>query len=196
MTRRSLAALALVCVAVPLAAQTSGTQKPPERAIRRDIPRTDMIRRAYAAGTRDTTGRPGAKYWQLWMDYTINARFDAPASTVSGRERIVLHNNSDSAMTSVVLRLDQNLFAANVPRAEVVTEITDGMKVTHLAVDGQPVDLAPPAAGRGGGGRGGRGATATPPGTSFVTGLGLTSARITLAKPIAAHGTGTIDADW
>jgi hypothetical protein len=196
MIRRSLTALALVCVAVPLVAQTSGTQKPPERAIRRDIPRTDMIRRAYAAGTRDTTGRPGAKYWQLWMDYTINARFDAPASTVSGRETIVLHNNSDSAMTSVVLRLDQNLFAPNVPRAEVVTEITDGMKVTRLAVDGQPVDLAPPAAGRGGGGRGGRGAAATPPGTSFVTGLGLTSARITLAKPIAAHGTGTIDADW
>ena len=31
----------------------------PERAIRRDIPITNMIQRAFAAGTRDSTGRPG-----------------------------------------------------------------------------------------------------------------------------------------
>jgi hypothetical protein len=182
---------------VPLVAPTAAAQKAPERAIRRDIPRTDMIRRAYAAGTRDTTGRPGPKYWQLWLVYTINARFDAPTSTIPGRETAVIHNNSDSAMTSVQLRLDQNLFAPNVPRAEVVTEITDGMKVTRLAFDGQPVDLTPPAGGRGGfAGRGGRGGAVAPPTTSYATGLNLTSARITLSKPIPAHGTGTIDADW
>jgi hypothetical protein len=148
----SLAMLAALAAASFVAAPAAGAQKAPERAIRRDNPHTDMIRRAYAAGTRDTTGRPGPKYWQLWMDYTINARFDAPSSTITGRETAVIHNNSDSAMTSVVLRLDQNLFAPNVPRAEVVTEITDGMKVTRLAYDGMPVDLTPPAGGRGGAG--------------------------------------------
>lgn len=35
----------------------------PERPVRRDIPMTDMIRRAFAAGTRDASGRPGPRYW-------------------------------------------------------------------------------------------------------------------------------------
>ena len=34
-------------------------QQPVPRAIRRDVPLTNAIRRAYDAGTRDTTGRPG-----------------------------------------------------------------------------------------------------------------------------------------
>src|SRR5262245_29058040 len=72
-------------------ATAARTQAPP-RAIRRDIPLTNMIRQAFAAGTRDSSGKPGAKYWQLWMDYTINARFDAPTSTVTGRETAIIHN--------------------------------------------------------------------------------------------------------
>ena len=39
------------------------------RAIRRDLPITNSIRRAYDAGTRDMTGRPGPNYWQLQTDY-------------------------------------------------------------------------------------------------------------------------------
>ncbi|MEO7454857.1 MAG: hypothetical protein ABIY52_01250, partial [Gemmatimonadaceae bacterium] len=58
-----LAALALV---VAGAAHAQAPAKAPERAIRRDIPLTNMIRRAMAAGTRDSTGRPGRAYWQLW----------------------------------------------------------------------------------------------------------------------------------
>jgi hypothetical protein len=190
---RRLVALTLFA-ALPCAARAQSAPKLPERAVRRDIPMTNMIRRAFAAGTRDSTGRPGAKYWQLWMDYTINARFDAPTSTITGRETAVIHNNSDSAMTSIVMRLDQNLFSANVPRAEVVTDITSGMNVTRLAVNGENVDLTPPPnAGRGGRGRG---APPTPPTRPFVTGVTQTSARITLVNPIPAHGTGTVDADW
>ncbi|MEO9250083.1 MAG: M1 family peptidase, partial [Gemmatimonadaceae bacterium] len=142
MTVRSVAALALLASAVasPLSAQQSAQQPAPlstpsgtPRAIRRDIPLTNMIRRAWEAGTRDSTGRPGRNYWQLWNDYTINARFDAATSTVTGSERVVVHNNSDSAMRTIVLRLDQNIYRANVPRAETVPEITDGMVVTRLS---------------------------------------------------------------
>jgi hypothetical protein len=181
--------IALLCLsALPLAAQ----QRAPERAVRRDIPMTNMIRRAFAAGTRDSTGRPGRNYWQLWMDYTINARFEPSTSTVSGSETAVIHNHSDSAMHSVVLRLDQNLFAPNVPRAEQVTEITDGMVVTKLSVNGEAVDLEPPPVVRGRG----RGVAAPPPTRPFVTGVHTTSARITLVNPIPAGGTGTIQAEW
>ena len=55
----------------------------PERAVRRDIPLTNMIRRAFAALTRDSTGRPGPRYWQLWTDYAIEARLDAPSGVVT-----------------------------------------------------------------------------------------------------------------
>ena len=60
------------CVA--LAATTAQSQQPvehapvtampawPERAVRRDLPLQPGIRRAYAAGTRDTTGAPGPRY--------------------------------------------------------------------------------------------------------------------------------------
>ncbi|PYO80017.1 MAG: hypothetical protein DMD63_02445 [Gemmatimonadetes bacterium] len=51
--------------------QRSAAVKLPERPIRRDIPMTNMIQRAFAAGTRDSTGRPGRNYWQLWTDYKI-----------------------------------------------------------------------------------------------------------------------------
>ena len=100
-----------------------------------------MIRRAFAAGTRDSTGRPGRNYWQLWMEYTINARLEPATSRLTGRETIVLHNNSDSAMRSIVMRLDQNIYAPNVPRAEQMPDITDGMKVTRLSVNGQNAEL-------------------------------------------------------
>jgi len=163
----------------------------PPRAVRRDLPHTDMIRRAWAAGTRDASGRPGAHYWQLWMDYTIHASLDPATSTVTGRETTVIHNASDSAMTSLQLRLDQNLFAPNVPKLESVPEITRGMVVSRMAFNGQPVDLDPPAPVRRG--RGGRPAQEV---RLAAYGIDQTAARITLPTPIPAHGTGTLDTEW
>jgi len=116
----------------------------PDRAIRHDIPLTRAIRKAFAAGTRDSTGRPGPKYWQLDVGYRINARLDVPTATITGSETATVTNNSDDELRWVQLRLDQNIYAANVPRAEQVPEITDGMRVTRLSVNGQPVDLNPP----------------------------------------------------
>src|SRR5438270_7976567 len=95
-------------ISVPLAAQT--TARLPERAVRRDIPMTNAIRRAFAAGARDSTGRPGRNYGQLRTDYTINARLDPATSRIAGRETIVLHNNTRDSLTQIVMRLDQNLF--------------------------------------------------------------------------------------
>lgn len=174
------------------AATTASLPLPlPERAVRRDIPLTDMIRRAYAAGTRDSTGRPGARYWQLWMDYKIDARFDSATESISGTETAIIHNNSDSSMSAIVLRLDQNLFSANVPRAEVVTEITPGMQVTKLTVNGAPVDLDPPPPVRRR-----RGEAPRPPTSLVVRNIDQTVARIELPTPIPAHGTATVGAEW
>ncbi|HMA43618.1 MAG TPA: M1 family metallopeptidase [Gemmatimonadales bacterium] len=177
--------------ASPITVSSQATPKYPPRAVRRDIPMTNMIRRAFAAGTRDSSGRPGSRYWQLWTEYTIAARFEPATGVLTGHERVVVRNNSDSAMSRIVLRLDQNLFAANVPRAEVVTQITDGMQLTTMSVDGQPVNLTPPPRvfRRGPNGE-------PPPVTLAVYDTTQTVATVTLPNPVAAHDSVTLEADW
>jgi hypothetical protein len=162
------------------------------RAIRRDIPLTNGIRRAFEAGTRDTTGRPGPNYWQLKTDYTIEARLDPASDTITGNEKIALHNNSPEELTEIVLRLDHNIFRGLVPRGgSVPAENTDGMVVTRMSVNGDDVDLAPPPPQFG---RRGRGANA--PRRLAAYGLDQTSARVTLVTPIAAKSTATIEIAW
>ena len=181
--------VSLVAVSV-LVLPVAASAQAPTRAIRRDIPLSNSIRAAHAAGTRDSTGRPGAKYWQAQVDYTISARLDVPAMRITGREAVVIHNNSDSAMRTIQLRLDQNIYAANVPRAEQVPEITDGMRVTRMTVNGESVDLNPPPQRRGQFG-------AAPQAANLAaSGMMLTSARITLPTPIAPHSKATLEADW
>src|SRR4051812_8696191 len=94
---------------IVFAAPMVGAQTVPPRAIRRDIPMTNAIRKAFAAGTRDSSGRPGRNYAQLRTDYTINARLDPATSRISGRETIVLSNNTADSLPQIVLRLDMNL---------------------------------------------------------------------------------------
>jgi hypothetical protein len=176
----------------PAAAVAQAPVRPPERAVRRDIPMTDMIRRAFAAGTRDSTGSPGPRYWQLWTDYTIRARLDAAAGVVSGHERVVVRNSSDSAMRRIVLRLDQNAFSANAARAQDVPDaiqLTDGMQVTALQVNGQAVNLNPPPRVR-------RFGAPPPAPTLAAYNLRTTSAVITLPDSVPAHGSFTLEADW
>jgi len=171
------------------AATDQSTASLPERAVRRDIPLTNSIRRAFAAGTRDSTGRPGRNYWQLWMDYRINARLDPVTSTVTGREIATIHNNSDSTIESVVLRLDQNLFAPKTPRLSSPNEITEGMILTKLVLNGRSLNVNDTS-------------RAPIPGSSrraaaLATVLRqTTSVRIQLPTPIAPRGTGTVEAEW
>ena len=130
----------------------------PERAVRRDIPITNAIRRALVAGSRDSTGRANRQYWQLRTDYVIAVTLDVPASRLTGRETITITNNSPDALQTIRMRLDANHFIGTVPRAAtwVPAENTEGLMITRMTVDGKPVNLAPAAGGGGrGGGRGG-----------------------------------------
>ncbi|HMJ18784.1 MAG TPA: M1 family peptidase, partial [Gemmatimonadaceae bacterium] len=186
MTARLLAVLAPLAI-LPLVWSSSAAQTG-QRSVRRDIPMTSMIRRAHAAGTRDSTGRPGRSYWQLWTDYKIAARLDSAKSTVTGRETVTFRNNSDSAMTSIVLRLDQNIFRPEAPRVSAMDVLTDGMKISRLVVNGQTLDVRDTLG------------SPIPNSTRRTTPvsriLRQTSARIPLATPVAAHSSGTLEADW
>ncbi|MEO8201536.1 MAG: M1 family metallopeptidase [Gemmatimonadota bacterium] len=157
-------------VAMPLAAQ----QNIPERAVRRTIPISRGFERGLLAGTRDSSGRPGAKYWQLRTDYAISASLNAATGQITGHEVVTISNASDSALRQVGLRLYQNRFAANVARAEPVNEITTGITISKLVANGQTIDVA---------------ARARQWSTTTVT-------PIPLMNPIPAHGSGTLELDW
>jgi len=184
----------IVAQSRPAAAATPADSVP--RAIRRDVPLTNSILRAYEAGTRDKTGSPGPNYWQLQTDYTINARLDPPSESITGTETITVHNNSQQELTEIVLRLDHNIFRGLVPRGlSVPAENTEGMIVTKLAVNGDVVDLnAAPAPG-GGRGRGGRG-RGDAPRTLSVSGLDQTVARVSLANPVPPKSTAKLEIAW
>ncbi|HEX7121575.1 MAG TPA: M1 family metallopeptidase [Gemmatimonadaceae bacterium] len=184
MTRPTLVVALLVAPALAWA-QTSAL---PERPIRRDIPITNAIRRAFEAGTRDSTGRPGRNYWQLRTDYTINVRLDPGTARLTGRETVVLHNTSPDTLSEIVLRLDMNHFRFGVPRAApwVPAEETDGMVITRLVVNGDTADLNAPPGRRGG----------PPPTRPTVMGLQSTVARVNLVRPIPPRSRATLEIEW
>jgi hypothetical protein len=170
-------------------APSTGPEVP--RAIRRDVPLTNAIRAAFDAGTRDRSGRPGPNYWQLQTDYVINASLDPATQTIMGSETITLHNNSPAPLGAIMLRLDHNIFRERVPFASSwrPAELTGGMIVTKIVVNGETVDFATPFFGPRGRG------SATPPQTAVI-GLDTTLAAIRLRTPVPAGSRATLEIDW
>ena len=187
--------IAVLILAVACTARTAPAPAPvqhtvPDRAIRRDIPLTDKILHGLVTGTRDSSGRPGRNYWQQQVDYVINAKLDPATSVISGRETITLHNNAPVPLSSIVFRLDQNYFAPNAARIGPIPrgmEITNGMNVTRMTVNGQSVNLAPPPRRRG------VNPAANGP---VVFNLDQSVADVALQNLIAPHGSASIDIEW
>jgi hypothetical protein len=197
--------LAPVAASLTLIAGSLGAQaatRLPERAVRRDIPITNAIRRAYAAGTRDSTGRPGRNYWQLRTDYTISVRLDPATSRLTGRETIVLRNLSPDSLDRIMLRLDPNIFLGNTPQTApwVPAEVTDGMVLTRLSVGGQSVNLGPPPDATFGGARAAQTAAAAQagevPNQPTVLNLRSTLATVRLPSKIAPRASTTLEIEW
>ena len=105
------------------------------------MPLTPSIRHAYAAGTRDSSGAPGAKYWQQRVDYRIDATLDAPSGILKGSETITLHNTTPDTLKHIALRLYQNYYKAPTARNDYVTDVTDGIVIERLSVNGTSVSL-------------------------------------------------------
>lgn len=99
------------------------------------------FKEAYARGMRDSSGSPGKKYFQQKVDYVIEAAIDPAISRLSGSGTITLHNTTPDTLTSVALRLYQNYFTPRVQRTDYVTDITDGITVDRLLVNGSAVQV-------------------------------------------------------
>ena len=193
MIRRPIITLAAIgAIVLPfsvLAQQAAAPSTEVPRAVRRDVPMTNAIRRAFAAGTRDNTGRPGPNYWQLQTDYTINVRVDPATQTLTGTETIALVNNSPDALRQIYLRLDHNIFRNRVPFAAswVPGEITDGMVITKLVVNGDAFDASTiPSTGRASAGAG----------KATASSLDRTLGIISLPTPIAPKSKATLEIGW
>ena len=162
----------LVLVLSPLAFYS--TPLPAQRPIARQIPLGPMIERAYSAGTRDSSGSPGRNYWQQTVDYSIRARLDVDSAILHGTETITLHNTSPDTLSYIVLRLYQNYFRAESERNDYVTDVTDGVTVEHVAVNGGAVSIS----------------------DSDAYEVDGTLARVRPAAPILPGATATVDLSW
>ncbi len=166
MTNRLILVLSLLATA-------AGTAQTPPRAIRRTIPITNSFRAGLASGTRDSTGRPGPRYWQLRLGYRIEAQLDPSTAMITGHEVVTIPNASDTALTQLVLRLYQNRFDSRSPRTRVPPSVTGGMTITRLLVNGAAIDTARMR--------------------DWADG---TIAVVPLAHPIAPGDTAVLEAEW
>ncbi|HEY1056739.1 MAG TPA: M1 family peptidase, partial [Emticicia sp.] len=85
---RALSAVLLLITSSVFAQQNTqrSSIETTKRSIRQDVPMTNAIRKAFAAGTRDFSGKPGPNYWQFEADYTIQASIDPATQVITGTE--------------------------------------------------------------------------------------------------------------
>ena len=107
------------------------------------VPRN--IQAAIDKGTRTADGRPGTNYWQNRADYSIQVHFDPRTRLVSGRETIAYSNNSQDTLRQLLFKLYPNLYKKGAARNSAVRaeDLTDGVAVSNVAIEGQPAAGAP-----------------------------------------------------
>ncbi len=134
-----LAAVVAVVVASLAATSTLSAQEadrdPVLRPSAHPIVPTTGYRRAVEAGTRTADGSPGTAYWQQEAAYELEARLDARARRLEGSGRILYRNRSPDTLDVLHLHLHQNLHAPGTVRNEP-QELTGGVELDTVAVDG------------------------------------------------------------
>jgi hypothetical protein len=100
------------------------------------VPRA--IARAYRNGTRSTSGKPGASYWQNRARYSITVTALPPAPAITGSEQITYFNNSPDTLRNVGMKLFMNIHRPGAPNEEGATDayLTTGVHVDSFAVNG------------------------------------------------------------
>ena len=99
------------------------------------------FQKAYKNGTRSMDGKPGEKYWQNFVDYTMEVAVTPETRAVVGKSTVVYTNNSPDDLNSIIIRLYYDVFKKGNKRGMSVNtdDIGDGVdlksvKVTRLIV--------------------------------------------------------------
>ncbi len=101
------------------------------------------VTRAYEKQTRQTDGRPGKMYWQNKAGYDIQVDVDVKNKLITGHEIIRYENNSPDSISSIVIRLYQDIFKKGANRNSIVDvnpgDITEGVRIKELKIEGKSV---------------------------------------------------------
>lgn len=101
------------------------------------------IKKAYANGTRDISGKPGKNYWQNKGIYDVNVKVDAKTKIVSGSETIQYSNNSPDELKVLAIRFVNNMTKPQSPRAGYASKdaLTDGLKIKSFYINGEKYNI-------------------------------------------------------
>jgi len=142
-TRKIVSGCALVAIlAVSAPADVVGQAQSAARP-RRPVPAPVVLPRFYQRsldrGWRSLDGSPGHAYWQQGSSYELTAKLDPETSLLTGSVRILYAQNAPATLPAVWLQLSQNLHKEGSPRQET-QEITGGVTLTSVLVDGEPLE--------------------------------------------------------
>src|ERR671914_680564 len=70
-----------------------------------ELPISESYEHAVAQGTRTRAGAPGAKYWQQWADYKLEAELNPIAKRLTGKGTITYQNRSPDTLREVYVQL-------------------------------------------------------------------------------------------
>lgn len=108
------------------------------------LPIPSFIQQTYTNGTRDTSGKPGLKYWQNSADYHIKIKLNTYTRDVSGTVDIAYTNNSPDTLTEIWFKLYPNLYKRGVDRKSKIAEadLGNGVVISGIQIDNQPKALS------------------------------------------------------
>ncbi|MEM7298587.1 MAG: M1 family metallopeptidase, partial [Bacteroidota bacterium] len=101
------------------------------------------MQKAYENGTRSYDGNPGTGYWHNTVDYDIKVSVDPSTRGIDGASTITYYNNSPDDLSTIVVRLYNDVFRKGNPRASRVDErdVDDGVTLDRVAVRGNDLDV-------------------------------------------------------
>ena len=101
------------------------------------------LKKAYENGTRSFEGKPGKNYFQNKTDYAISAEFFPETRTIEGIETITYKNNSKDSLSSIYVKLYQDLFKKGGARNWDLgpVDIHNGVIIKSLKINNIDIDI-------------------------------------------------------
>jgi len=83
---------------------------------------------------RTASGAPGPRYWQQKVDHDIEVELDPSRAEITGKQRIVYHNNAPEELRYLWVQLDQNRFRRDSlgERAEPAPDLSQPQDIRAL----------------------------------------------------------------
>ncbi|MDX2134723.1 MAG: M1 family metallopeptidase [Saprospiraceae bacterium] len=98
--------------------------------------------KAFAAGTRDRSGKPGPNYWQNRAEYNIQVELNPQNRLITGSETVAYENNSPDTLKIIRFKLQADRYRKGRMRAWDVpaSDVTEnGVTINNLVLNGVAV---------------------------------------------------------